>query len=109
MLAQQKPGSAGRACDRQRHQRLLSRVDIAVCAWQGAHEGVERRREVARFAQPWLADRIANLLLVVPALGVLARQVEPDRRGRGADPIDRAAQRIWIERLKERRYLRAGQ
>src|SRR6266508_4525253 len=77
--------------------------------WQGAHESVERRREVARLAQPRLADRIANLLLVVPALGVLARQVEPDRRGRGAGPIDRAAQRVWIERLKERRHLLAGQ
>src|SRR5687767_7404820 len=76
---------------------------------QSANKCVERRREVARLAQPRLADSVTNLLLVMPALGVLTRQIQPHRRRFGPGPIDRAAERIWIERLEVRRYLIAGQ
>src|SRR3954470_15542647 len=109
LLAQHKPGSTGRARDRQRHQRLLWRVEMAVGMRQCANKGVECWCKVARLGQTELADRIADLLLVMPALGVLARQVEPDRRRIRAGPIDWAAQRIGIERLKECRHLRASQ
>ena len=44
---------------------------------QGAHKGVEHREEPAPLFQAGAADRVANVLLVVPLFGVFPGDVKP--------------------------------
>ena len=55
-----------------------------------------------RVEEPLGADRLADLLLVQPAFGVLPADVEPVRRGLFSRPGDRKERRgMGIERPKE--------
>jgi hypothetical protein len=64
---------------------------------QRADEGVQDRGEQARRIEAGAVGGVTNLLLVVPALGVFAGEIEPVGRGIGAGPADRRTQRERIE------------
>jgi len=83
-------------------------MSLKVCGG-GTDKGVEHRREETRFLQPFPADRVPDVLLMVPPLCVLAGQVEPDWGGVGAGPADGVAHGIGIERFKVGNDLRSCQ
>lgn len=82
---------------------------VAVAVRHGAQEGVEDQRE-----EVWGVERrpvgcVADLLLVVPLLGVLAGDVEPDGCGIGACPVYGVSESEGVEAGEVGCELRAGE
>ena len=60
-----------------------------VGARQGMHEGGQHRGHEVGLLQSGHPDRVADLLMVGPSLGVLAGHIQPVRKGVGPDPGNR--------------------
>src|SRR5207245_1682017 len=72
--------------------------DVAKGHREGVGEGRQHRVEEATRGLARSSDRVANVLLVVPAFGVLPRDVEPDWRRRRTGPAHRTPEGQRIER-----------
>src|SRR5207244_8401085 len=70
--------------------------------WQRVGEGCQDGVQEASFCLTWLLDRVTDVLLVVPALGVLPRHIQPHGRRRRPSPAHRSASRRHIERREVR-------
>ena len=69
----------------------------------------EHGPEDPRVAQGWGVDRVADLLLVMPAFGEFAAEVEPDRRRLVTRrPPDGSTELERIERLDEPLHVAAA-
>src|SRR5690606_35175678 len=74
------------------------RVEVTQGDGQRVGEGRQHRMEETPACLPRPADGVADMLLVMPALGVFAGHVEPDRRRVRAGPTDGRAEGKGIER-----------
>ena len=82
---------------------------VSVSVRQASEESVEDREEPFAAGQRGGADGVANLLLMMPLLGVFARDVEPVLRFLLAGPCDAEQSRSeWIERSEKLADLRAS-
>ena len=92
--------------DRDLDGRAVAGCDVAIGEWEGAGEGVHHGHREPRFQKERNPGRETDLLLVVPVLREIAREVEPRRGARLACPRhgeDRAPEGI----RRARRLLKA--
>src|SRR5262249_25609695 len=87
-LAHEGPRAGGGAGRQDRYLTADGTRECPVGVRQSPSEGFENGDQKRWVVQRWSAGGVANLLLVVPLLRVLARNVEPVRRGRFASPGD---------------------
>src|SRR5688572_26434054 len=107
-LPKQSPSSARVSRYHQSHQRTLFRFDLSICPGQCSNKSVKQRRKEFWLFQPGPAYCIADLLLMVPALGVLTRKIEPDWCRLGTRPVDRASDRERVEGFEVNANLLTG-
>ncbi len=93
-----------RVDERRKHRRK----QLAVLCPRTLHGRRDHRADETLLVEAWPFDGVADLLLVQPALGVLARDVEPDRRRLRPSPAHRAAHRSQIERREVAMQVVAG-
>ena len=83
-------------CELQGYSRR--RIDIAKRMRQGSYEGVDCRRKENRLVKTCAADGVPDLLLMMPPLGVLASQIQPDGCGLRSCPANGLTNREGVER-----------
>src|SRR5205823_13652842 len=73
------PTPPGWATNRQPDAGAWCRLAMTQGVGQGVDEGGQHRRDVRRVVEAGEGQRIADLLLMHPALGILSCDVQPDR------------------------------
>src|SRR5207249_5601870 len=101
-LANDRPLPAGEPLDRELHGRVGACVDAAERRHQRKGESCQHRLEEHEVIEQGLANRLTDLLLVMPALGELPGHVEPVWYWIGADQSHRTPQ---LERQQVRDLL----
>ena len=73
-------------------------IRIVEGCGQGIGECRQDGMKETRIGLSWLTNGVTDVLLVVPALGVFPRHIEPDRGRRGPRPTHRCAEREEVQR-----------
>ena len=73
----ERPGAAGFSVDDEGHARAVGSVNVPIPVGQAPQERIDNREEPRTIRETRRSDGVAYLLLVMPLLGVFAREIEP--------------------------------